>query len=727
MTYIAHRSESGKIQTVKEHNQNVGKLAAEMAIPELSATCRESGNGHDIGKYQMKFQRRIDGEAIRVEHSICGAMAVIEKYGKNPQSLLMALCIAGHHGGIPDCGTSLDIAEVSTLNGRLKRETEDFSQYQKELPLGDIDIKAIEKLILKYCTTPEEVVECFAFLTRYCFSCVVDADTIDTMRAMENPPPQPLTANFEECIERLDKRLASFKPKTDLQKARFNIQKQAFQNIIRNADVYLMGTPTGSGKTLASLKCALERVRISNKKRVIYVIPYNSIIDQTVSEFEEILGESAQILRHQSSFKYETAEDISEDYRKSYIFACENWDAQIIVTTAVQFFESVYSNRRGKLRKLHNIADSVLVFDEAHLMPVEWLQACLRAVAFTTKILHSEALFLTATMPSFGQLMNQYALKTMSVMDIVPDKSEFKYFKKNTYKDLGKVSQEFLLGKAMESPSSLIVVNSRRTAKQLYEKCSGKKYHLSTYMTLNDRKRVIKEVRSELKNLYTDFPDMKDVPPERRIILIATSLVEAGIDFDFYTAFRELRGLDNLLQTGGRCNREGLFINGDVYSFMLDDCEYKYAEQNITLSIMRDYDDISSNEAVTEYFNRLFEAKKDEITKRSLYQMCTRLELIPFKTYSDNMHVIDSDTVSLIVPQTEECKKLIEKAKYTGFLETRILQDCCCSIYPKELEALTSSGCISDINGVSVLNDMAFYDSDTGVRLEGEAILYKGE
>lgn len=194
---------------------------------------------------------------------------------------------------------------------------------------------------------------------------------------------------------------------------------------MKNAEIYLLNMPTGSGKTLASVKIALERAIASGKKRIIYIIPYNSIIDQTANVFDELFQGTAQILRHQSTFSYEDDENISEDYREAAKCAAENWNAPFIITTAVQFFESVYANRRGKLRKMHNMADSVLIFDEAHLMPQNYLQPCLQAVAYITRYLKSEAVFLTATMPDFVKLLQQYALPDSKVENLIQDTSLF--------------------------------------------------------------------------------------------------------------------------------------------------------------------------------------------------------------------------------------------------------------------------------------------------------------
>ena len=722
MHYIAHIDEKGKIQTVKQHSEGTAKLANDFAVSCFKDVCQQIGLLHDVGKYQHSFQRRIRNEDIAVEHSICGAQIAYCKYPQSPVGLLMALCIAGHHGGIPDCGVKGDSESSATLRGRLMRKCEDYSYYQKDLKLEDLEPESLNALLMENCHSPGELTERFAFFVRYCFSCLVDADTLNTMESMGTPPPPPLTADFAKCLEILENRMRSFVCATALQKARAELQRQVFANISQDGEVFLMDMPTGSGKTLTSMKCALLRANLKQKKRIIYVIPYNSIIDQTVQTFEDLFGDSAQILRHQSSFSYEDKEDLDEDYRKSAIYVCENWDAKIIVTTAVQFFESIYANRRGKLRKLHNMAESILIFDEVHMMPREYLQPCLRAIAYITRYLNSEAIFLTATMPDFKKLLREYALKDTVICELIKDRTDFHHFKKNRYVDLCSISDDELLCTAAKHPSSLIVVNSRATARKLYGLCHGKKYHLSTYMTALDRTRVIGEIRQEIQNLNTDYPDMCHVPPARRVTVISTSLIEAGVDLDFAAAFRELNGLDNLLQTGGRCNREGKLKEGIVYTFVREEGKgTQRIEQNILKGILGEFDDISSNEAITAYYDRLFEARKSEITEKSLGSMCKRLDLIPFRSYS--VQLIDSPTVSIVVERDETSRCLIKDiiaGRHTNF---RLLQKYCCTVYPYELEALCKQGVVEECNeGMYILTNPDYYCPETGILLEGKDI-----
>ena len=724
-TLIAHISKDGTIQSVYDHNHNTAIMAASFAIDDLKDVCFESGDKHDDGKHQLGFQQKFKGINNRIEHSICGAKEVIAKYGQtNLVGLLEALCIAGHHSGLPDCGTEADSEEESTLYGRLKRTTEPYNAVADSCPV--IEEKKIIDLIKRHCDVNDagQMLECYAFLTRYCFSCLVDADSLDTAKAMGEPLAKPLKTDFQKCLEIVDKRLSSFIPKTELQSARGRLQKQVFANIDKNADIYTIGMPLGSGKTLASVKYALERAIKTGKRRIIYIIPYNSIIDQTAKDFNDMFKKSAEILRHQSSFSYEDKENISEDYRLSALYSTENWDADFIITTSVQFFESIYASKRSKARKIHNMANSILVFDEVHLMPVEYLQACLRAVAFITKYLNSEAIFMTATMPDFGPLIKKYALPKVDILDLVPDRSDFKYFKKNQYIDLGEVSHERLLKEAQSYASSLIVVNSKKEARILYKKCTCRnKYHLSTYMPPGERLRVIDEIRTRLDMLNLMYPRAEDVPKEERIVLISTSLIEAGIDLDFVAAFRELYSLPSLLQTGGRSNREGRYPIGNVFSFELNNGRKIYLpEQSITKNILKKYKDISSEEAVTNYYDRIFAVKADEITENSLAEQCSplRFNAIPFRSYS--VKLIDTNTESIVVPTDEYCKDLIRKAESKGYAETRKLQSYCCSVYEAELEELLRQRAVKEVAGVYVLENMNYYDPDTGIAFESKDI-----
>lgn len=725
--YKAHINEhTGKIQSIKEHSENTANLCREYAIPVLKDFMYALGLLHDIGKFQESFQRRMNGENIRVEHSVCGALVAKEQY-PDPVGLMMEYCITGHHSGIPDGGYKNDTADMSTLHGRLRRHFENYDAYKDQMRLSYLNPNDFLNFLVLDCGRDQEVVtDKFAFWTRYAFSCLVDADSVDTAKFCGGETVKSLTADFETCLKKADEKLKSFVCTTSLQKTRALLQQQVFQKTNIDGEIYLMNMPTGSGKTLCSVKFALERAVKTGKKRIIYVIPYNSIIDQTMLVFEELFGNSAEILRHQSTFSYDEEGEYEEDYRKAAKSAAENWDVKsIIVTTAVQFFESVYANKRGKLRKMHNMADSMLIFDEAHLMPHNYLQPCLRAIAYITKYLNSEAVFLTATMPDFPKLLTNYALKNSRIVDLVEDTSHFSEFRKCSYQSLGKVSAERLLTEAGSAPSSLIIVNKKQSAKMLYELCCGKKYHLSTYMTAYDREHTIQNIRRDLYQLEKDYPDNINVPEDRRITIISTSLIEAGVDLDIHTVFRELSGLDSILQAGGRCNREGRRSQAFVYVFEFGD--HNKTEQdmksNITSGMLEKYDDISCPESIKEYYDRLFFKNKETIERNTITKKCRSISDIPFAEYAKKFALIDSENVSLVIPQNAQSWKLVDSLKYSGgsMRIARKLQKYTCSINQKELNDLLCQHVVDDFGtGILCLTNTDYYDSKTGITFEAK-------
>lgn len=720
--YKAHINEEiNAIQTVKEHSENTARMCAEFAISPLKDIMYMMGLLHDVGKYQDSFQRRIDGAHIQVEHSICGALEAKNQY-PDAVGLLMEYCIAGHHSGIPDGGAYNDTPDMRTLCGRLKRETEDYKVYKEQLSLLELDTLSFLQFLMKDCgKDPLLMIDKFAFLTRYCFSCLTDADSLDTAAFCNNSVVRKLEANFQSCLKRIDLYLNSFVCTTSLQKSRAFLQQQVFEKINQDAEIYLMNMPTGSGKTLCSVKFALEKVIQKNKKRIIYIIPYNSIIDQTAEVLTQLFEEEAEILRHQSTFSYES-DDYDQDYQQVAKCASENWEAPFIITTAIQFFESIYANKRGKLRKLHNMADSILVFDEAHLMPMEYLQPCLRAIAYITRYLNSEAVFLTATMPDFGKLMRNYALSDTSILSLITDNTRFSEFKRCQYLFLGKLQEETLLQKARKYPSSLLIVNQRATARKLFQMCGGKKYHLSTYMTSLDRKKVLKEIREELRCLEREFPEGTDIPENRRIVIISTSLIEAGVDIDVHTVFRELTGLDSILQAGGRCNREGKREKAKVYIFELIN-ERKMASKdergNMVKGMLKRYEDISCPESIEEYYERLFQMKDEDIQKNTITQDCTHIQSVPFQKYAEHFEMIDFKIMSLIVVQDEKSRKLADRIRYAKASTEKELQPYACSVYQWELDELIRQHVVEDLGtGIYCLTNTDYYDQNIGVLFE---------
>lgn len=722
--YAAHINETDKkIQSVKEHSENTALKCREYAVPELADLMYIIGLCHDIGKYQESFQKRIHGAALHVEHSGCGALAVREKFSVNAFSNIMAYCIMGHHSGLPDGGSEADTPDKATFCGRLKRKFEDFSAYKQELYLPELDVMSLSAYFLKDCgKNMALLIDKLAFFTRYCFSCLTDADSVDTGLFCGTFRNETLTSDFAECLRKIEQNFTQFSCVTALQQARSKIQSQVYKNNEHHAHIYFMNMPTGSGKTLCSVKFALNQALRLKKKRIIYVIPYNSIIEQTVAELERIFQESAQILRHQSTFSYD-AGDFEEDYRLNAKAALENWDAQFIVTTAVQFFESLYADKRGALRKIHNLADSIIVFDEAHMMPLRLIKPCLQAVCFVTKYLHSQAVLLTATMPDYGGLLKDFGCDCQTE-DLVKDRELFSLFRKCRYTYLGPQKDEELIAAASCYPSCLIVTNSRKAARRLFSLCSGEKYHLSTYMTAFDRERVIKKIKKRLSLLEQEYPDLQNVPDNKKIIVISTSLIEAGVDLDFYTAFREMSGLDSILQTGGRCNREGKRALADV--FIYEEAEKRGktaldARADITKGIIEEFFDIASEESINAYYSRLFKVNEVRYESKTISDFTADPSSLPFKQYAARFRMIDNSTVSIVAARDEYSEKLIKSLRFSGYGNARALQKYAFSVYENEFVELQKQHVVDDFgSGIYCLINADYYDENIGITFEAK-------
>lgn len=722
MKYYAHITEDGRKQTVLEHLTATAALCGSFAIDGLKPFAELAGLLHDVGKYSAAFQRRLEGGKEHFEHSVCGAIELHKLETNNNKLFLTMLeyCIVGHHTGLPDGGSVGDSENDHTLHARLKRAPDytgssDYLAYKEEIKINIPDLMPLFKLMYGDVDkkNEREKIERYAFFTRYLFSCLTDADFLDTERTFAPNTDRQLNADFAKVSEKLDEKLAGFKADTELQKARGRLLGQACENCTGDENIFLLNMPTGSGKTLCSLRLALDLLKNSGGrlKRVIYVIPYTSIIEQTAKEFTELFGEYADILQHHSNFVYD--ESGGDTTAAKLQKACENWDSPFVITTNVQFFQSLCHYKSSGLRKLHNMGDSVIIFDEIHLLPLDVLQPCLRGIGYVTKYLGSKAVLLSATMPNLSRLFEEY-LPGVRYKEIITDKSDHRYFKKCGYTYLGETDNETIVQKAAEYNSSLIVVNSRKTAREVYALADGNKYHLSTYMTPADRSAVIEQIRDDLKN-------------GRKVTVVSTSLIEAGVDLDFEAVFRQLAGLDSILQSGGRCNREGRRESGDVYIYSTDEKPRKELalRAEITGGLLNEYEDISSAECVEEYFNRLFFNKQHTIDSNSIadngYSAGIRnMDCIAFRKYAEDFEYIKDETVAVVIDNCEESRELLEQIYEKPRYARRKLQRYSVGLkYFHEFAPMLQTGRIREYcKGICVLNDNDDYDSEVGLLID---------
>ncbi|WP_417123781.1 CRISPR-associated helicase Cas3' [Ruminococcus bicirculans (ex Wegman et al. 2014)] len=723
MEFYAHTREDGERQTVKAHLIGVSKLAEGFSVDFLKPLAKKASYDHDTGKYALKYQWRLDDDNIKFSHAACGALEYKKFADKNDCfAPLMEYCIAGHHTGLMDGGTGADNSDSPTLSGTLKRGNEytgdsDYSAYATEIEFATLTQEEITPPYNELCSAkdPTELIERYAFFTKFVFSCLTDADFLDTEIFCNKNVERGMSGDFEKALDKLNRELSDMPSDNPLRQARSRIQQQAFDNSVNKSHISILDMPTGSGKTLCSLKLALE----SGKKRIIYVIPYTSIIEQTANKFEKMFGDVLPVLQHHSNYSYDGNTEEEKKTVEKLKRTCENWDAPLIITTSVQFFQSIYHYKGSALRKLHNLRDSVIVFDEIHLIPTELLRPCLKAVGYITKYLNSEALFLSATMPDYSKLFDKF-LPDVNYNKLVTDRTNFKYFKKCEYKDMGKTTLETIAENASRCKNALIVVNTKKTAAELYNLVQGEKYHLSANMTPAHRSRVIEVVRKKLKK-------------GEYITVVSTSLVEAGVDLDFNTVFRQLSGLDSILQAGGRCNREGKDAKGYVYVFDIDETYRKGSDLamriNKTKGLLEKYQDITSYDCIKEYYDGIFDFNQSRIAENSIAKYNEQSNSfdrqglmspysIPFRSYAMQFEYISADTISLVIddPNDQTCHKLVETLRNGDMSVRRALQKYSVSVYMNVFKDLYSQGVLKDHGtGIFILENQSYYNNETGL------------
>lgn len=659
---------------------------------------------HDLGKYSDPFQQRLAGAPLKVDHSTAGAQEAFELYGLAIGSIL-AYVVAGHHAGIPDYGST---ADGPSLCARLQRRVHNYHAYKEDaLPFP-------KRHSLKFPISLLDGQNGFSlqFFIRMLYSCLVDADFLDTESIMNKKKADARRGEYPSISElerRLDEHLNGITAgaeDTTVNRYRSDILTACINMAKLEPGLFSLTVPTGGGKTLSSLAFALKHAMLYGLQRVIYVIPFTSIIEQNAGVFRQALGD-ASVLEHHSNFEFpdDESENWNEDIARLRL-ATENWDAPVIVTTNVQFFESLFAHRSSRCRKLHNIARSVIILDEAQMLPTKYLKPCLAALRELIENYGSTVILCTATQPS----LEDFFPKTIHIREIAPDPPRlYEAFRRVEVTQLGLMNDDDLANELKKYSQALCIVNSRSHARELYKLISDHKgtFHLSACMCPRHRSNMLSTIRSDLKN-------------GGQCRVISTQLVEAGVDLDFPVVFRASAGLDSIAQAAGRCNREGQLDRGHLYLF-------KPAERRllgwfqrtaaITDMVLRTTNDPLGLDAISSYFNLLFDVEGDGLDKERILATMEeekgRLSF-PFATLADKFRIIDSNTISIVIPFDEEAKDLIERiAIWPTYQLLRRLQPYVVQIYPNQFAQLERQGKVHTIGGdngaVHVLNDPSCY------------------
>jgi len=704
--YLAHRTEDDeneREQTILEHLKGTANLCAEFAAAfGAEEQGRLAGLAHDLGKYSDAFQRRLWGSAEHVDHATAGAAECCKL-----EQTAAAFAVAGHHGGLPDGGGQGDHYEEPTFYGRMKKavmgKLEPYDGWQREIKLPTVPR-------LKFAGPLEEM-----FFTRMLYSCLVDADFLDTEAFMAGSEQD---RGGGAPIEVLEGRLLAyisnwFPPKNALNRERCAVLRRCLeQGEAQMPGLFTLTIPTGGGKTVASLAFALAHARVHGLRRVIYVIPYTSIIEQNVQIFRDILGDE-NVLEHHSGVLYDLEGEAGPKNTR-LAKATENWDMPVVVTTAVQFFESLFANRSSRCRRLHRLARSVIIFDEAQMLPVPYLRPCVFAISQLVKRYGATAVLCTATQPALDGVFREFMSEKPMVELCPQDVFCREVFRRVMFRREGKLSWEELAERINAQEQALCVVNSRKSAQMVYSLLNQEgAFHLSTLMYPAHRRMVLEEIRNRLK---------AGLPCR----VVSTSLIEAGVDVDFPAVFREETGLDSILQAAGRCNREGTRPAGEcaVTIFQSETAPPSLLEIPVAAGrwALDHYDQPDSPEALHCYFQELLGLKGPEaLDQKNILTLMGR-EPMPFRKVSQRFHLIDSETKTVYIPLGEG-ETLTRRLRAGERSRTifRALEQYGVSVYPNHFEALDLAGDLEVLEGeTAILTNLALYDNDTGLSLTAE-------
>ncbi len=702
---IAHiycGAEERRIQTNEDHQRGVATLAERFAsLFGCGDIGRVMGLLHDKGKEQDAWQQYIKGQVkVGPHHAYVGACIAQKQY---PQiAPFIAQPIAGHHRGLYDYCDYLEVIKSSVPD----------------------DVTIGEKIPFAFPMFPKMEPYDYHHLVRMLFSCLVDADSLDTESFM-NPEQADLRGchtTMEELLCKIERYLQELRlnaQDTEVNHIRNYVQEHCIKESQGNKGFYSLTVPTGGGKTLASVLWALHHAVKNHQQRIIIAIPYTSIIVQTASTLKRIFGDE-NVLEHHSNLNPEDVKD--RELRERLQLATENWDYPIIVTTNVQLFESLFSNKRSACRKLHNIVNSVIILDEVQTLPLGFYKPIVHTIDSLHRLFGTSVLFTTASQPILsGRIEGTNPSASFdaltSVHEIVPAEAQL-------HDRLRRVDLKFMEGsqsydeiaeELAKHQKVLCIVNTRKDAKELFDRLpkEGVCLHLSRMMCPSHVADTIKRVKEVLR-------EGGDVP----VRVVATQLIEAGVDIDFPVVFRQEAGLDSILQAAGRCNREGNLGISDTYVFSLGK-EHPLPPGFISqtnfarLNMGKDHDWFSP-EAMRSYFQQLH-SRMDNFDDKQIKELLYKYEC-EFEETSRRFQLIDDDTKSVIINWNGSANLYQQLLKQgPSYPLMKKLAQYSVNIRERDFLKLHSMGAIEEpFENIYAITSSGFYKEDTGLSLSNQ-------
>jgi len=682
MDIFAHSLEKApfeKWQKLSDHLSQVATLADEMAKkcnPALMKPAWVSGILHDFGKVRKEFQQYLcckTMKGIETHHSIYGAGISFQNNWCGP-----AFAIAGHHSGLHDGHALQELLEKPSY--KLSEVMDGIKEY-------------FSKTVFPIPTELEEpsfvVDKTFSleFYIRMIFSILVDADYLDTEKFYTGHSRELLSFNPQTLLDVLKDHVQSFPRAGELNQNRENIFQQCLSAAEKTPGFFSLTVPTGGGKTLSTMAFALKHALRNNLRRVIVVIPYLSIIEQNAAVYRNLFDPEKKgiVVEHHSAVQVDEQNDENRDYSKpAYELATENWDAPIIVTTSVQFLETLFAHKPAKCRKLHNIANSVIIFDEVQTLPTHLLNPCLNVFRELQKNYGVSILFSTATQPAFKCSSSlSEGFRDLEIAEIISDPpSLFQNLVRVEY-DLSMLSFAITWDAMAEELAKhhkvLCVVNTRKHAfslwqalrKLLSENERETLFHLSSAMCAQHRFSIFGEGERSQKGTVRNL--LKHGETCR---VISTQLIEAGVDVDFPAVFRAIGPLDSIVQAGGRCNREGLLKNENGEATVGKVFVFAPAEKGLPPGLYSTATGITSallssnrNQALgvdpnifPEYFSQLFQLSATDFSRRGESSIQEDRAELRFRTVSGKAKVISQEGTPVVVP-FQRGKEMIEEIR----------------------------------------------------------------